>query len=86
MTVTLLGTAFEGYEWYEEQLRERAASSGVDVDFAGFHSDIWPFLEQTDVLVVPSRMAEPFGNTAVEGSPAIVAAWRRLPARTARHA
>ncbi|MDN5687848.1 MAG: glycosyltransferase family 4 protein [Brachybacterium sp.] len=67
VTVTLLGTAFEGYEWYEEQLRERAASSGVDVDFAGFHSDIWPFLEETDVLVVPSRMAEPFGNTAVEG-------------------
>lgn len=66
-TVTLLGTAFEGYEWYEEQLRARAASSGLDVEFAGFHSDIWPFLAGADVLIVPSRMEEPFGNTAVEG-------------------
>ncbi|WP_253705352.1 glycosyltransferase family 4 protein [Brachybacterium sp. P6-10-X1] len=67
VAVTLLGTAFEGYGWYEGQLREQAAISGVDVEFAGFQSDIWPFLAETDVLVVPSRMAEPFGNTAVEG-------------------
>lgn len=67
VAVTLLGTAFEGYEWYEEQLREQADSSGVEVAFAGFHSDIWSFLAEADVLVVPSRMAEPFGNTAVEG-------------------
>ncbi|MBP2409929.1 glycosyltransferase family 4 protein [Brachybacterium fresconis] len=67
VAVTLLGTAFEGYEWYEEQLREQAASSGVEVAFAGFHSDIWPFLAEADVLVVPSRGDESFGNTAVEG-------------------
>lgn len=67
VAVTLLGTAFEGYEWYEEQLREQAGSSGIEVTFAGFHPDIWPFLADADVLIVPSRMAEPFGNTAVEG-------------------
>lgn len=65
--VTLLGTAFEGYEWFEEQLHQQARGSGVDVDFAGFHPDIWPFLAEADVLVVPSRVDEPFGNTAVEG-------------------
>jgi glycosyltransferase involved in cell wall biosynthesis len=29
---------------------------------------VWPFLERADVLVVPSRLDEPFGNTAVEGA------------------
>jgi len=66
-TVTLLGTAFEGYEWYEQQLRDQASASGIDVEFAGFRQSIWPFLAASDVLIVPSRMEEPFGNTAVEG-------------------
>lgn len=65
--VTLLGAVFEGYEWFEEELREQAGSAGVAVHFAGFHSDIWPFLAEADVLIVPSRIDEPFGNTAVEG-------------------
>jgi len=65
--VTLLGAVFAGYEWFEDDLRRRAAESGVQVDFAGFHQTIWPFLEQADVLTVPSRVDEPFGNTAVEG-------------------
>lgn len=65
--VTLLGAAFEGYEWFEEQLRQQASDSGVAVEFAGFHSDVWPFLAEADVLLAPSRVDEPFGNTAVEG-------------------
>lgn len=66
-SVTLLGAVFEGYEWYEQQLRDQAKTRSIDVDFAGFHSDVWPFLAAADVLVVPSRVDEPFGNTAVEG-------------------
>lgn len=65
--VTLLGAVFDGYEWFERDLREQAATAGVSVDFAGFHTDVWPFLSDADVLVVPSRVDEPFGNTAVEG-------------------
>lgn len=67
VSVTLLGAVFPGYEWYEQQLRDQAAQTGTDVSFAGFHSDIWPYLADADVLVVPSRVDEPFGNTAVEG-------------------
>lgn len=66
-TLTLLGTAFEGYEWFEQELREQAAGSDVEVEFAGFHPEVWPFLAKADVLLVPSRLDEPFGNTAVEG-------------------
>ncbi len=65
--VTLLGAVFEGYEWFETELREKASGTGVPVEFAGFHTDIWPFLADSDVLIVPSRVDEPFGNTAVEG-------------------
>lgn len=67
VSVTLLGAVFDGYEWYEQQLREQAERAGVDVEFAGFEPDVWPFLADADVLVVPSRIDEPFGNTAVEG-------------------
>lgn len=65
--VTLLGTVFDGYEWFEQQLREQAADGEAEVEFAGFHPEVWPFLAAADVLVVPSRADEPFGNTAVEG-------------------
>jgi glycosyltransferase involved in cell wall biosynthesis len=67
--LTLVGSVFPGYEWFEEQLRRQAgdAPAAVRVEFAGFHPDVWELLDRTDVLVVPSRYDEPFGNTAVEG-------------------
>lgn len=66
--VSLLGAVFPGYEWFEDELRDTAAQAPPDsVDFLGFRSDIWPFIDACDVLVVPSRLDEPFGNTAVEG-------------------
>lgn len=67
VSVTLVGAVFAGYEWFEQQLRDQASRTGVQVDFAGFREDVWPFLDQSDVLVVPSRLDESFGNTAVEG-------------------
>ncbi len=66
--VTLVGDVFAGYEWFAEELRAKAASMpDVPVQFAGFHADVWPWLAAADVLVVPSREDESFGNTAVEG-------------------
>jgi len=66
--VELLGSSFRGYEWFDAQLRARAASAGLrhPVVFHGFHENIWPFLAAADVLVVPSRIDESFGNAAVE--------------------
>lgn len=64
----LVGGTFPGYEWFEEQLRAEAADTptNVRVTLAGFHPDVWGFLSAADVVVVPSRFDEPFGNTAVE--------------------
>lgn len=67
LELVVCGTTFPGYEWYEEQLRETAASPELAgrVVLAGYVHPTWPELERADVVLVPSRV-EPFGNTAVE--------------------
>ena len=69
IAVDLLGSAYSGYEWYEQKLRTRISELGLDgaVRVLGFQSDVWPHLAASDMLVVPSRADESFGNTAVEG-------------------
>lgn len=63
----LCGTVFPGYEWYEAELRERAARPDLAgaVTFSGYVSPTWPALARAEVVLVPSR-TEPFGNVAVE--------------------
>ena len=65
----LVGAVFAGNEGFDRQLRAGAVARGVDdrVRYLGFQLDIWPLLADMDVLVVPSRQDESFGNTAVEG-------------------
>ncbi|MGS0685679.1 glycosyltransferase [Nakamurella sp. GG22] len=68
VTLDLVGSAFEGYEWFELDLRNLVADLGMSdaVSFHGFHDDVWPFLSDCDLVLVPSQGDEPFGNTAVE--------------------
>lgn len=67
--LALVGSVFAGYEWYEAQLRQQVADAGMAevVAFHGFKPQVWDDIADADVLVVPSRVDEPFGNTAVEG-------------------
>jgi glycosyltransferase involved in cell wall biosynthesis len=64
----LLGSVFEGYEWFETELRGTVAAAGLTdrVEFLGFRSDVWPVLAGSDVVLVPSVLEESFGLTAVE--------------------
>lgn len=64
----LLGAVYPGYEWFEAELRATVAAAGLDgaVDFLGFDADVWPYVAAADVVLVPSVVDEPFGNTAVE--------------------
>jgi glycosyltransferase involved in cell wall biosynthesis len=77
------GTTFPGYEWYEQELRERARRPDLAgaVDFAGYVHPTWPVLAAASVVLVPSRV-EPFGNTAVEalfaGRPLVASAVQGL--------
>jgi len=67
-TLDVVGAVFPGYEWYEEQLRTMIRVLDLDalVTLHGFHADVTPYLAAADACVVPSRVDEPFGNTAVE--------------------
>ena len=83
--LTVLGSVFPGYEWFEEGLRRDAADQlrNGQVTFTRFTSDVWPHLAAADVVVVPSVAPEGFGNVAVEallaGRPVIVSDIGGLP-------
>jgi glycosyltransferase involved in cell wall biosynthesis len=62
--LTLVGSVFPGYEWFEEELRSLAGDTG-SVVFAGFRPSVWDSFAAADIAIVPSRV-EPFGNVAVE--------------------
>lgn len=64
--LSLLGAVFPGYEWFEDELRSQAEALGGRVRFLGFRPDVWPVLAEHDVVLVPSLLDEPFGNTAIE--------------------
>jgi len=65
----LVGDVFAEHAGFAERLRRRlddpalAGRSTVH----GFAADVWGHLADADVLLVPSVLPEPFGNTAVEG-------------------
>jgi glycosyltransferase involved in cell wall biosynthesis len=65
----VVGSVVPGHERVERDALARASSGGVAdrVVFHGFDADIWRHLADADVLIVPSRLPEPFGNTAIEG-------------------
>ncbi|RMB58144.1 glycosyltransferase [Tessaracoccus antarcticus] len=69
LEMVFAGSTFSGYESYESELRSALKEGGYSDEevLVGFRPEIWPLLEHCDVLVVPSRLDEPFGNTAVEG-------------------
>jgi glycosyltransferase involved in cell wall biosynthesis len=64
----LLGSVFEGYEWFETELRDAVVAAGLTdrVEFLGFRPAVWPALAASDVVLVPSVGEESFGLTAVE--------------------
>jgi glycosyltransferase involved in cell wall biosynthesis len=68
--VDLIGEAFDGYEWFVEALHRAVADRGLEarVRFLGFRDDVWAELRLADIVVIPSRVGEPFGNTAVEAA------------------
>ncbi|MGO4689576.1 glycosyltransferase [Glaciibacter sp. 2TAF33] len=68
-TLDIVGSVFPGYESYLESLHTLIDDLGLDdaVRLHGYQSDVWSWLGASDVVVVPSRGEEGFGDTAVEG-------------------
>jgi glycosyltransferase involved in cell wall biosynthesis len=67
-TLDVVGSPFEGYEWYEEELQQRAREPDLRgrVRFLGYQSPVWPCLAAAEIVMMPS-LREPFGNAVVEG-------------------
>jgi len=65
--IRLCGSVFPGYEWFEDQLRARAAQPDLRgaVEFLGYVARPQDELAVADVALVPS-LGESFGNVAVE--------------------
>lgn len=84
VTLDLVGSVFEGYEWFERELDELVHKHrlGEVVRSHGFDGDVWSHYAAADMVLVPSRM-EPFGNTAVEAQlamrPVVVTDAQGLP-------
>ncbi|WP_242885796.1 glycosyltransferase family 4 protein [Actinomadura litoris] len=80
VTLTLVGSVYPGYEWFESELRA-LADGDETVVFAGFRPSVWNSFAEADIAVVPSRV-ESFGNGAVEamlaGRPVVACATQGL--------
>ncbi|WP_245667457.1 glycosyltransferase family 4 protein [Actinomadura macra] len=80
VNLTLVGSVYPGYEWFEEELRALAGDDD-SVVFAGFRSSVWNSFAEADIAIVPSRV-ESFGNGAVEamlaGRPVVACATQGL--------
>lgn len=63
----LCGTAFQGYEWFEEQLRRRADREDLRgaVTFSGYVDPVWPALERAHAALATS-LGESLGNAVIE--------------------
>lgn len=63
----IYGTAYTGYEWFEQQLVDRAAQPDLAgaVRLRGYVSPVWPALAEAHIVLMPS-LREPFGNALVE--------------------
>jgi glycosyltransferase involved in cell wall biosynthesis len=77
----VVGAVFPGYEWFQAELEQTVLRLGLTdhVRFHGFRPDVWSALADCDVVLVPSTVDEPFGNTAVE---AVLAARPLVVSRT----
>lgn len=88
--LSLLGAVFPGNEAYAEGLEELVARLGLAerVTFLGFKPSVWEDLAGNDIVVIPSTVDEPFGNTAVEAAlaarPAVVSRVGGLPEAAGR--
>jgi len=90
--LSLLGAVFPGNEAYAESLRELVLRCGLSerVTFLGFKPSVWDDLAANDIVLIPSTVDEPFGNTAVEAAlaarPAVVSRVGGLPEAAGRSA
>lgn len=67
ITLDIYGGIFFSDHKYLQELRNLAASSPVEVVFKGHVADVGPVLLKADVMVLSTRIPEPFGQVVPQG-------------------
>ena len=81
----LLGDVFPGRELYKEGLIDQIRSMHLEnsVTLAGFQDEINPWIDNADLVIVPSRHKEPFGIVVLEalarGKPVVASKTGGIP-------
>lgn len=67
LCVKIIGGAAPFGESYVEQLKKDILKLGIEIEYIPFTADVRSFLNETDILVVPSTGKESFPTTVLEG-------------------
>jgi glycosyltransferase involved in cell wall biosynthesis len=76
----IVGAVFAGNEEYAQGLSEKILREGLSesVHLQGFKESIWNSVDDADIVLIPARLDESFGNTVIEAKlaarPAVVSA------------
>lgn len=65
--VRIIGSAAPHGESYVEKLKKDILGMDMDIDYIPFIPETKKYLNETDILVVPSIMKDPFPTTVLEG-------------------
>lgn len=70
--IEICGSTFPGYEWFEQEIRDRAARPDLNgaVEFAGYVNPTWGALDKAHVVLAPS-LGESLGNAVIEAQLAL---------------
>lgn len=66
VTLELHGGEWQGEPGYRDELRRLAQASGAPVKFEGHVEDVLAVMSDVDMVIMPSRLPEPFGQVTVQ--------------------
>ncbi|MCA1305498.1 glycosyltransferase family 4 protein [Microbacterium esteraromaticum] len=64
--LTIFGGEAQSEPDYAAELRQTAQRSGAEVVFAGHVDDVLTAMQDVDIVIMPSRLPEPFGQVTVQ--------------------
>lgn len=67
VVVDIYGGGFYADPAYGRELEQLADYSAAEINFKGHVDDVWPVLEEHDVVILGTRQPEPFGQVVAQG-------------------
>ncbi len=68
VSLDVVGAVFAGNEAYAQAVESRILDQGLhdSVRMRGFRDNIWSSVDEADIVLIPARLDESFGNTVIE--------------------